>query len=78
MKTDKQQKGADNVKINIELIEQLRKQRGYSMEQMAAKLNYNSRATYCNKVNEHRGFTLNDLLIVSMIFDIELSELIKK
>lgn len=78
MKTDKQQKGADNVKINIELIEQLRKQRGYSMEQMAAKLNYNSRATYCNKVNEHRSFTLNDLLIVSMIFDIELSELIKK
>lgn len=78
MKTDKQQKGADTVKINIELIEQLRKQRGYSMEQMAAKLNYNSRATYCNKVNEHRSFTLNDLLIVSMIFDIELSELIKK
>lgn len=78
MKTDKQQKGADKMKINIELIEQLRKQRGYSMEQMAAKLNYNSRATYCNKVNEHRSFTLNDLLIVSMIFDIELSELIKK
>ena len=26
MKTDKQQKGADTVKINIELIEQLRKQ----------------------------------------------------
>lgn len=78
MKTDKQQKGADTVKINIELIEQLRKQRGYSMEQMAAKLNYNSRATYCNKVNGHRNFTLNDLLIVSMIFDIELSELIKK
>lgn len=77
MKTDKQQKGADNVKINIELIEQLRKQRGYSMEQMAAKLNYSSRATYCNKVNGHRSFTLNDLLIVSMIFDTELSELIK-
>lgn len=78
MKANKQQKGADKMKVNIELIEQLRKQRGYSMEQMAAKLNYNSRATYCNKVNEHRSFTLNDLLIVSMIFDIELSELIKK
>lgn len=78
MKTDKQQKGADTVKINIELIEQLRKQRGYSMEQMAAKLNYSSRATYCNKVNGHRNFTLNDLLIVSMIFDTELSELIIK
>lgn len=66
------------MKVNIELIEQLRKQRGYSMEQMAAKLNYNSRATYCNKVNEHRSFTLNDLLIVSMIFDMELSELVVK
>lgn len=78
MKAIKQQKGADKMKVNIELIEQLRKSRGYSMEQMAAKLNYNSRATYCNKVNEHRNFTLNDLLIVSMIFDTELSELIIK
>lgn len=78
MKTDKQQKGADKMKVNIELIEQLRKSRGYNMEQMAVKLNYSSRATYCNKINRHRSFTLNDLLKVSMIFDIELSELIKK
>ena len=77
MKANKQQKGADKMKINIELIEQLRKQRSYSMEQMAAKLNYSSRATYCNKVNGHRSFTLKDLMVISSIFNVELSELVK-
>jgi transcriptional regulator with XRE-family HTH domain len=66
------------MQINIDLIEQLRKNKNYSMEQMAEKLNYRSRATYCNKVKGHRNFTLKDIVAISMIFNKDISELIIK
>lgn len=66
------------MEVNVKLIESMRKERGYTMDKMARLLNYKVRGTYSNKVNGYRNFTLKDLFVISMIFDIELTDLIIK
>lgn len=66
------------MEVNVKLIESMRKERGYTMDKMAQLLNYKVRGTYSNKVNGYRNFTLKDLFVISMIFDIELTDLITK
>lgn len=64
-------------KVNIEKIEELRKSKCYSCEEMSYKMNYASRSTYRLKKTCKRKFTLNDLLIISELFDCSVDSLVE-
>lgn len=65
------------MKINIELMEQMRKQKGLSMAKMGELIGYKSEAAYQHKVRGRRKFTVEDLMKISLILRVELNELIK-
>lgn len=64
-------------KVNIKKIEELRKSKCYSCEEMSYKMNYSSRSAYPLKKTCKRKFTLNDLLIISDLFDCSVDSLLK-
>lgn len=62
--------------INIDLVESLRTQHGYSQEQMAKLLGYESRTAYNTKVKGKREFSINDLVAICKIFQLKPNDLI--
>ena len=62
--------------INIELIETLRKQHGYTQETIANMIGYESRAAYNRKIRGLRDFTIEDIVALCKVFQVELNELI--
>lgn len=65
------------MKINIELMEQLRKEKGLSMYKVAEMIGYNSEAAYQHKIKGRRKFTVEDLIKISLILKVDLNKLIK-
>lgn len=63
--------------INIELMEQLRKEKGLSMYKVAEMIGYKSEAAYQHKIKGRRKFTIEDLLKISLILKVDLNKLIK-
>lgn len=64
--------------INIELMEQLRKEKGLSMYKIAEMIGYKSEAAYQHKIKGRRKFTIEDLLKISLILNVDLNNLIIK
>lgn len=62
--------------VNIELIEKTRLQHGYSKEQMSGFLGYEAKATYTRKSNGMRQFTIEDIVAICKLFQLELNDLI--
>lgn len=65
------------MKINIELIEQLRKERELPMYKIAEMIGYKSEAAYQHKVKGRRKFTIEDLVKISLILKVDLIKLIQ-
>jgi transcriptional regulator with XRE-family HTH domain len=63
--------------INVELIEQLRKEHGYSQRQMAKLMGYDSHAAYNRKINGERAFLIEDIIILCKLYQLEPNDLIK-
>ncbi len=66
----------DDTMVNIELIEQLRTEHGYSQRQMAKLMGYESHAAYNRKINGERAFLIEDIIAICKMFMIEPNELI--
>lgn len=64
--------------INIELMEQLRKEKGLSMYKIAEMIGYKSEAAYQHKIKGRRKFTIEDLFKISLILNVDLNNLIIK
>ena len=62
--------------VNIQLIEELRIEHGYTQEQIAIKLGYGSRSTYNCKIKGLRPFTVEDVVNVCKIFNLQPNDLI--
>lgn len=62
--------------VNIELIEKSRKQHGYSKEKMSSLMGYEAKATYTKKSIGIRQFTIEDIVKICKLFNLELADLI--
>lgn len=65
------------MRINIELIEQLRKEKELPMYKIAEMIGYKSEAAYQHKVKGRRKFTIEDLVKISLILKVDLIKLIQ-
>ena len=63
--------------VDIDKIELLRKQHGYSQDTLALKMGYASKAGYNGKVRGIRQFTIEDVVKLCNIFQLEPNDLIK-
>ena len=61
---------------NTKLIEQLRIQHGYTQEQMARLIGYDSQAAYSRKIKGIRQFTIEDIVKICNLFQLEPNDLI--
>lgn len=61
---------------NTSLIEQLRMEHGYTQDQLAIKLGYSSKSTYNCKIKGSRPFTLEDIVRLCKLFQLEPNDLI--
>ncbi len=62
--------------VNVKLIEQLRTEHNYSQEQMAKLIGYESDAAYNRKIKGKRDFSIEDIVKLCKLFQLELSDLI--
>lgn len=62
--------------VNIELLETLRKQHGYTQEKVAIMIGYESGAAYNRKIRGMRDFTIEDIAKLCKLFQVEVNELI--
>ena len=62
--------------INVQLIESLRLSRGYNQEKMANMMGYDTHTTYNRKIKGKRQFTVEDIVNLCKIFQIEPNDLI--
>ena len=62
--------------VNIELIEESRKQHGYSKEQMSSLMGYEAKATYTKKSIGIRQFSIEDIVKICKLFQLELNDVI--
>ena len=62
--------------VNIELIEKSRKQHGYSKEQMSSLMGYEAKATYTKKSIGIRQFSIEDIVKICKLFQLELNDVI--
>lgn len=62
--------------INIQLIEELRIQHGYSQEQFATILGYGSKSTYNCKIKGSRQFSVEDVINICKEFQLQPNDLI--
>lgn len=65
-----------DIMVNIELIEKSRKQHGYSKEKMSSLMGYEAKATYTKKSIGIRQFTIEDIVKICKLFNLELADLI--
>lgn len=62
--------------VNNQLIEQLRIQHGYNQETIAKMMGYDSHVAYSRKVNGKRNFTIEDVIKLCEIYQLEPNDLI--
>jgi DNA-binding XRE family transcriptional regulator len=62
--------------VNIQLIEELRIQHGYSQEQFAIMIGYGSRSTYNCKIKGTRQFSIEDVVKICKVFELQPNDLI--
>lgn len=62
--------------VNIKLIEELRKKHHYSQEQVAKLLGYESRTAYNYKIKGARDFSIEDIVKLCNLFQLQVNELI--
>ena len=63
--------------VDINKIETLRKQHGYTQEGLATLMGYGSKSTYNCKVKGVRQFTVEDVAKLCNIFQLEPNDLIQ-
>ncbi len=62
--------------VNIELIEQKRLEHGYSQEQVAKFIGYESHNAYGRKINGKREFSVEDIVKLCKLYQLELTDVI--
>lgn len=62
--------------VNNRLIEESRIQHGYTQEQLATMMGYGNKSTYNCKVKGARPFTIEDIVKLCTIFQLEPNDLI--
>lgn len=62
--------------VDINKIEELRMEHGYSQEQLAKMIGYSSRSTYNCKIKGSRQFTIEDVVNICKVFELEPNDLI--
>lgn len=62
--------------VNIQLVEELRLSHGYNQEQLAIKMGYSNKSTYNCKIKGSRQFTIDDVVKLCEIFQLEPNDLI--
>ena len=62
--------------INVELIEAKRAEHQYSQKQMGNFLGYESHTAYQRKIKGTRDFSIEDIVKLCNLFQLELSDLI--
>lgn len=62
--------------VNIELIEEKRLEHGYNQEQIARKLGYESHTAYYCKIKGKRQFSIEDIVKICKLFQLELTDVI--
>jgi transcriptional regulator with XRE-family HTH domain len=63
--------------VNIEKVERLRIQHGYTQEQIAIMMGYQGDTSYNSKAKGKRQFTVEDVVKLCGIFQLEPNDLIK-
>ncbi len=66
----------ENTMVDIRRIEKLRAEHGYSQEQLAKFLGYESHTAYSRKVNGKRDFSIEDIITICRLYQITPNELI--
>lgn len=61
--------------INLELIREKRKEKGYTMNQMARKLKLTNESMYSKRENGHYKFKAEEIMMLSKILDIPMNHL---
>lgn len=62
--------------VNIKLIEEKRAEYSYSQEQMGKFLGYESHTAYNRKIKGTRDFSIEDVVKICKLFELELSDVI--
>lgn len=62
--------------INKNLIEEKRIEHGYNQEKMAEFLGLTHRGAYCNKIKGARPFTVEEIIKICKLFQLEPNDLI--
>lgn len=62
--------------VDVNKIEQLRTQHGYNQETLAKMMGYSNKSTYNCKVKGSRPFTIEDVVKLCEIFQLEPNDLI--
>ena len=62
--------------VNYKLIEELRINHGYTQGQLATMMGYSNRTTYNSKIKSARPFTVEDIVKLCTIFQLEPNDLI--
>ena len=62
--------------VNIQLIEQKRLEHGYNQEQLARLMGYESHTAYYCKVKGKRQFSIEDIVKICKLFQLELNDVI--
>ncbi len=62
--------------VDINKIEELRIEHGYTQEQVAIMMGYQVKSAYNGKVKNTRKFSIEDIVSLCKIYNVELNELI--
>lgn len=62
--------------VNIKLIEEKRLEHGYSQEGIAQLLGYKSHTAYYCKIKGKRDFSVDDIVNICKLFQLELNDVI--
>lgn len=62
--------------VNIKLIEEKRAEHGYSQDYLAEQLGYTSHVAYSRKVSGQRQFSIEDVVKICKLFNLELNDVI--
>lgn len=65
------------MKINVALMEDLRKEKGLSMSKISKMIGYKSEGAYQNKIKGRRKFNIKDLHNISIVLNVNLNKLIQ-
>ena len=62
--------------VDINKIEELRLQNGYTQEQFAIMIGYSAKSSYNSKVKGARQFTVEDIVKICSLFQLKPNDLI--